>query len=387
MEQKKTKIKDSHCEDKELPGKGNNELVVTVNITDKRPWVIPILSKFTILQGNSAEGKSTFMRTLEKLGTKITCDISVEFIRGYELKKYEVYPKKYLEVAIASLSFYDKPSVLCVDEDLLCLYTPKFQTAMLNSKHYFIIACRYPLMRIPYASYDIRRFKTVGQVDYAVSLYQDLYKVDWTQRIDAIKCEDAKSGLEFLRKLHPLVESCHGKDKIALSMHQNQYTLYLADGVGIGSSLPRILESLKVNRGNQILLIESFEAFLLESSFLNNRVTPHYTQINKEVFYTQTLMAFMKECGNHYNKSRCNPCFYENCCYKAETCGLLSPGNKLMLIVRGTPLEGLYWLGQQYRQRLTVSAASVTHAEALSDGVDESNSQIAPSTLEDTNVF
>lgn len=133
------------------------------------PYELTLKYKYTIIQGNSATGKSELLKVLRFTHVKVRTQpsgISIEtpFIK-HTTTKAEI--TRILNGYITK----DFNTVFIFDEDSPVIYTSKFQEVIQEINAFFILICRDPLKSLPYGIQQIYELHTSSLMTHLASRY------------------------------------------------------------------------------------------------------------------------------------------------------------------------------------------------------------------------
>ena len=277
----------------------------------------------TILQGDSATGKTTLIEMIEAYQT--TGEAS-----GVNIKsdaKCVVLPVANWQLILAATH----NSIVFIDEGDAFIASKEFAAAVKNSDNYFVIATRRPLPALPYSIEEIYGIKNRagGRYQGTKRIYSGffpLYRIDPTSpaKPDLVVVEDSNSGYEFFKKISEEYEikciSAQGKSNIyqlVASLPPDQNILIIADGAAFGPEMNRITALMKQRKNISVCLPESFEWLILKSGII---VSAHLHDIldhpsdfieskdyfSWERFFTHLLTEETQDSYLRYNKQRLN---------------------------------------------------------------------------------
>lgn len=280
----------------------------------------------TILQGDSATGKSTLIDMVEQhqlygqdSGINISCDKQCTVLSGVRW-----------EENLAQI----RDSIVFIDEGSSFIRSEDFARAIQGSDNYYVIASRQPLYNLPYSIREIYGIRNTTRKRYegVRRLYSEFYPLTDKQNEvieypDLVIVEDSNSGFQFFSAIFepqgiPCI-SARGKGHIHTAILEQDYEniLVIADGAALGPEIDRILKLRRVK--NVILYLpESFEWLVLKSDLLNDREvrtileTPEdYIESSKyiswERFFTDILVDHSNGKYLQYSKRQLNPVYLQ----------------------------------------------------------------------------
>lgn len=196
--------------------KGNVRVVVS---TKKLRYELNLRRNITILQGDSASGKTTLIQIISDYqsgrtgpGTEIVCDRKCIVLAGDA------------EGAIMRLKSLTE-AVVFVDEQERFLYSKAFSEAVLASGCYFVFVTRDGLNMLPYSVNEIYYLKNSGYYQNTRQVYNSMYQVypeaEMNKKIEPslILTEDSNAGYEMYEAIGQDIkvpcDSADGKSNIA----------------------------------------------------------------------------------------------------------------------------------------------------------------------------
>lgn len=295
---------------------------------------LPLKSKYTFITGDSGIGKSTFITVIEQNLYTVTTGYVIKALPKDEEDGYDILNK------YAS----NEKVILVADEDFAYMHHESFQQLMAETKCLFVLVERYPFSSLSYAAADIVHFDNTRNHNLMSTYNYELELVRW-QDVRNVIIEDSGSGLAFFKGVYTNVKTSCGKDNMRKLIAHEYNTLFIADSLGVGSSIQAIHNALQENydRCNQLLLIDSFEAMVLQSEFISKWTEPPINCPNKEEYSTRLLADYLRLYGISYSKNGNNPCLTIYCCFRQEKCGLCKHGCKQQLIA-GPIYDGLKFI-------------------------------------------
>ena len=276
-----------------------------------------IKRNITIIQGNSATGKSEFIRLLSAYnanprssGITLRCDRSCTVLTAEDW-----------ESRIASYS----QRILFLDEDALFMKTHAFAEAALYSDNYFVIITRDKLPQLPYSIEEIYTLHDVSDSQRyrnARQVYNEMRQLYHSEEFIHLKpesavTEDSNSGNQFFSSLYGQnCTSANGKTNIKRYLQaadSNHPVLAIVDGAAFGPEIAQCVETILWNdNGSAIYAPDSFEYLLLKSGIQDCpsevlEKTYDYADskeyVSWEEFYTVFLSDTTQNTVYQYSKS------------------------------------------------------------------------------------
>lgn len=276
----------------------------------------------TIIQGNSASGKSELVRLLTSYerdgvssGISVRSDVPLHVVdsRNWQLQIQ---------------SFSD--SIIFIDETGGFVKPEEFARLAQKNANYFVIINRDPLRELSYSVREIYGFKASREAQKyhgAYRVYNEMVPLYHLQEPaispDVVITEDTNSGYAFFQKMFSC--SClaaGGKGRIIeklTDLQAEQKGLIIVDGAAFGSEIAQLLTYLNSHRLNcTIYAPESFEYLLLKAGFVpvqKEKLSEPYNfadslqYISWEDFFTRTLISETQGTPFQYTKRKLNPVY------------------------------------------------------------------------------
>ncbi len=266
----------------------------------------------TIIQGNSATGKSTMIDMVrsyanegKKSGVRLKCNKECRILEG---RDWEMIMD----------NIHD--SVVFIDEGNSFISSIDFSSKLKQSDNYYVIATREPLFGLPYSINSIFEIITKGKKHSLKKLYDKISINDFEQAKGySIITEDSKSGFEFFCEVEKNTTSAKGKSNIIkeLKKKKGKNNLVVADGAALGSEIDALFQYSSKTKGNVIFMLpESFEWMILKSGLIQRadietilKNTSEYIHCEKYVswerYFTDLLIESTKDSEYmKYDKSK-----------------------------------------------------------------------------------
>lgn len=251
--------------------KGNVRVVVS---TKKLRYELNLRRNITILQGDSASGKTTLIQIISDYqsgrtgpGTEIVCDRKCIVLAGDA------------EGAIMRLKSLTE-AVVFVDEQESFLYSKAFSEAVLASGCYFVFVTRDGLNMLPYSVNEIYYLKNSGYYQNTRQVYNSMYQVypeaEMNKKIEPslILTEDSNAGYEMYEAIGQDIkvpcDSAGGKSNIAkyILANKEEQILAIVDGAAFGADMQSVMRVLEMSKGSYVWTPESFEYLVLQSGIV-----------------------------------------------------------------------------------------------------------------------
>ena len=298
--------------------KGTHRVVVS---TKRLKYDFVIRRNITIIQGNSATGKTTLVDMIRE-AVNNPSGASVDLICD---KKCFVLDGTLWKEQLTAVS----NSIVFIDEGNEFIKTIEFSKFIQNTDNYYVIVTRESLPTLPYSVEEIYGIKTSGKYGKLEQKFNEFYRIYgsdiYKQSIhpDTVLTEDSNSGYQFFKSIcndsHIKCESLNGKSNIFqyLNSHDNENILVIVDGAAFGSEMHRVTELIRDKKGVAIYLPESFEWLVLLSGVVKNSMLnsilerpADYIESNEyfswERFFTAILIDMTKDSYLAYTKKKLN---------------------------------------------------------------------------------
>lgn len=148
--------------------KGRHHIVIE---SSNLKYEFDIKRNFTVIQGDSATGKTTLVDILSEYsrrkgtgGITMQSDVPcVVFTASEDNWKYE------LQGMAGKIIFFD--------EDYRFIYTPEFAEYACSADNYFVFITRKPLKNLPYSINEIYGIRTSGKYHFPNQMYHEFYPI------------------------------------------------------------------------------------------------------------------------------------------------------------------------------------------------------------------
>ena len=137
--------------------------------TNRVKYEFSICRNITILQGDSATGKTTLVELLQQFarrgagsGIRLESDVPVRVFAGdgEDWRSFLQNPK---------------PGILFFDEDYPFVHSREFAREVAESEHYFVLITRKPLHNLPYSIREVYGIRTTGKFHFPEQVYNEFY--------------------------------------------------------------------------------------------------------------------------------------------------------------------------------------------------------------------
>ena len=285
-----------------------------IEIYNKRVhYFLTIKRNITILQGNSATGKTELIRLISEYeengassGITLKCDV-----------KCTVLTSANWELVLSTL----KKHIIFIDETAKFSKSQRFAECVRGSDNYFVIVTRDDLEQLPYSIDEIYGLRTdTSKYKIFKQIYNEMYKLynlPMQKKIvpSVVVIEDSNSGFQCFEQIYPVCKSAGGKSNVSklLQTEEAEQILVIVDGAAFGSEMSKFIRYLKASGKDCVLYApESFEYLILSSGIIDvpvsilNETYMHAdsTQyMSWEEFYTKYLIQETIGTVFGYNKS------------------------------------------------------------------------------------
>lgn len=297
--------------------KGKHRIIVRNN---RLHYEFEIKRNITIIQGDSASGKTTLINMLRQAqnlgpssGIDVICDVPCRVLEGPNWKLI-------LEHMAGNIVF--------CDEDNSFLNTEEFAAAVRGSDNCFVLITRENLYNLPYSVDEIYGIHSSGKYQNTNRVYQHFYRIYGDMQSVPVKptaiiVEDSNAGFDFFKAVsmdHQIpCKSAGGKSNIfhVLKDIKEEEVCVIADGAAIGPEMNRLYSWIEKNRNCHLYLPESFEWIILKSGLIEDKEIQMILENPKdyidsklyfswERYFTKILVEKTKDSYLKYSKSKLN---------------------------------------------------------------------------------
>ncbi len=303
--------------------RGSHQVVVRNN---KVQIKLDIRRNLTVLQGNSATGKTTLLELISAFdqlgpdsGVQVSCDVPCKVLSGRNWQR--------------DLACIEN-SIVFIDEDNAFMRTYDFAHAARHSSNYYVLVAREALPQLPYSVDEIYGLKNTNRASSKYPAYSRVYASTYRiytddtfagERPQLVVVEDSNSGFDFFLALCKTSGVCcvsaHGKTNIydVVREADERDILVIADGAAFGPEMAFVY-SLRRFKSIKLFLPESFEWLVLRSGLFADAEVRQMllnpadyiesgTFFSWEQFFTAELVERTKDTYLAYGKSKLNEAY------------------------------------------------------------------------------
>ncbi len=311
--------------------RGEHQVVVRNN---KVQIKLDIRRNLTVLQGNSATGKTTLLELIDAFdqlgpdsGVLVSCDVPCKVLSGRNWQR--------------DLTCIEN-SIVFIDEDNAFMRTYDFAHAARHSSNYYVLVAREALPQLPYSVDEIYGLKNTNRASSKYPAYSRVYASTYRiytdgefvgERPQLVVVEDSNSGFDFFSALCKTsgvrCVSAHGKTNIYDVVREagERDVLVIADGAAFGPEMA-FVDSLRRFKSIKLFLPESFEWLVLRSGLFADAEVRQMllnpadyiessTFFSWEQFFTAELVECARDTYLAYSKSRLNEAYLSDKSMKA----------------------------------------------------------------------
>lgn len=293
---------------------GKYRVVVRNN---KVQFTLDIERNITIIQGDSAKGKTTLIELLDlyyrlgkQSGVSVNCRVNTA-----------VCTNPMWRMMIENTH----NSIIFIDEGNDFIVTKEFAEVVQKSDCYFVIVTRENLYQLPYSVNSILKFQKTtsrSKITYnkAYPMYDSLNALS-TYKNHVFLTEDKGSGNDLFTHIAGMHSarciSAEGKSNIKriLKLHSDEKMIVVADGAAFGADMADVYRIVSENENRFTLYLpESFEWIILSSGIvqkdgLSEILDTPWEYIRSEEYssweqyFTDLLVETTKDTPLQYDKS------------------------------------------------------------------------------------
>ena len=300
--------------------RGKHRIIIQNN---RLHYEYEIKRNITIIQGDSATGKTTLinmLRQVENLGDSsgidVISDVPCRILEGRNWK-----------ILLENMS----GNIIFIDEDNEFINTEEFAEAVRGSDNYFVLITRENLYNLPYSVEEIYGLRSSGKYQNTKRVYQQMYQIysniqDVPVKPARIITEDSNAGYEFFeaagREKGILCESAGGKSNIfnLIRNVKDEEVCVVADGAAIGPEMNRLYKQAEKAKNITLYLPESFEWIILKSGLIEGKDLQKILEepekyidsgefFSWERYFTKLLVNMTEETYLKYRKAHLNKAY------------------------------------------------------------------------------
>lgn len=287
-----------------------------------------IKRNLTILQGNSATGKTTLIEMIQEYyengsssGIALHADkeCAVLFGRNWKATLYGI-----------------QDSIVFIDEGNEFIFTDEFASFIGNTDNYYVIVTREGIPSLPYSIEEIYGIRSSGKYGRLQQTYQEFYHLYHADEYKLEKnpnillTEDSNSGYQFFeavaKQRNFCCKSAEGKSNLfseatkLLKENQDSAIVMIADGAAFGAEMEKMFRLLSDHKQLTLYVPESFEWLILQSGVVEDKeikeILNHPSDyidsqeyMSWERFFTALLIKKTRKSYLQYTKKKLNPVY------------------------------------------------------------------------------
>lgn len=174
--------------------RGKHHIIIE---SDNLKYEFDIKRNITVIQGDSATGKTTLIELLQlysrqgiRSGVRVEADVPCTVYGG----DAQQWPNVLQSI---------KGSIIFIDEDYTFVFTKEFASLVGQSDNYYVIITRRPLKNLPYSIQEIYGIRTSGRFHFPEQVYHEFYPVFSEKEFQQLPqkvillVEDQAAGFQF----------------------------------------------------------------------------------------------------------------------------------------------------------------------------------------------
>lgn len=300
--------------------RGKHRIIIQNN---RLHYEFEIKRNITIIQGDSATGKTTLinmLRQVENLGDSsgidVVSDVPCRILEGRNWK-----------ILLENMA----GNIIFIGEDNEFINTEEFAEEVRGSDNYFVLITRENLYNLPYSVEEIYGLRSSGKYQNTKRVYQQMYQIysniqDVPVKPARIITEDSNAGYEFFeaagREKGILCESAGGKSNIfnLIRNVKDEEVCVVADGAAIGPEMNRLYKQAEKAKNITLYLPESFEWIILKSGLIEGKDLQKILEepekyidsgefFSWERYFTKLLVNMTEETYLKYRKAHLNKAY------------------------------------------------------------------------------
>ena len=287
---------------------------INIKLKSKRiNYNLEFSHRINIVRGDSASGKSAFIRLLDSRK-----DSNIQITSNYKL--LHITPE-FLQFVRDSGNSFSSEYVYIMDEIDIAGNKDMIKLISHSSYKFILMIRESNLNNLPYGIDQIYEIYRSGKYNLSRKMYNDqnINKNVNFRNIKVIITEDSHSGYQFYENLHDFdVISVNGNSNINRNIKMDQ--IVIVDSIGFGPYIDNYI-NISRNRNNFLIYPKSFEWLILTSNIfrISDNELEHkylnYPYIIEEKFYEAILKESCQNINIWYNKSKLNSYFLEDIQY------------------------------------------------------------------------
>lgn len=295
--------------------------------TQRLKYEFDIRRNITVIQGDSATGKTTLVELLgtysrfgKESGIILQSDVPC-VVFGGDAGLWKAVLEAYQE------------SIIFIDEDYPFIFSGDFAELIRGSSNYYVLITRQPLYNLPYSVQEIYGIRTTGKYHYPEKIYHEFYRIYNDTRSASGKdalvlVEDSKSGYQFFSKECKQGEclSVEGNSQFVGRIENaapDKKVVVIADGAAFGAYIANVTAIAKSRKDVMMFFPESFEWLILKSGIIEikdlenilaepERFIESSEFFSWERYFTELLTAATADDSiKRYDKSQLKPFYFE----------------------------------------------------------------------------
>lgn len=295
--------------------------------TERLKYEFDIRRNITVIQGDSATGKTTLVQLLETYsrygkdsGVRLQSDVPC-VVFGGDTSLWKVAMETY------------QGSIVFIDEDYSFIYSKEFADVIQDTSNYYVLITRQPLYNLPYSVKEIYGIRTTGKYHYPEKIYNEFYRIyedtdEKSSKDVIVMVEDSKSGYQFFSSVckKDACISVDGNSNFVSKIEnadKDKQVVVIADGAAFGAYIAKVMAIAKSRKDVTMYFPESFEWVILKSGIINikdidsilaepERYIESRDFFSWERYFTQLLIdATSGSDIKKYDKSRLKPYYLE----------------------------------------------------------------------------
>lgn len=295
--------------------------------TERLKYEFDIRRNITVIQGDSATGKTTLVQLLETYsrygkdsGVRLQSDVPC-VVFGGDTSLWKVAMETY------------QGSIVFIDEDYSFIYSKEFADVIQDTSNYYVLITRQPLYNLPYSVKEIYGIRTTGKYHYPEKIYNEFYRIyedtdEKSSKDVIVMVEDSRSGYQFFSSVckKDACISVDGNSNFVSKIEnadKDKQVVVIADGAAFGAYIAKVMAIAKSRKDVTMYFPESFEWVILKSGIINikdidsilaepERYIESRDFFSWERYFTQLLIDATSDSEiKKYDKSRLKPYYLE----------------------------------------------------------------------------